>query len=103
VQESVASPVDLEEATVERDVSEQFGVVGDPERGEPLLELRSHRPLAADDQAPAGVALAQAGQDVGEHQGVLLALEAADAKGQELAGVGALVGLAGLGQVRLAD
>ena len=78
VQEYMAAPVELEQPAVKRDVTAQLTVIGKPA----LLNARQQRggevPLAAHDQTPARIPVAQQRQDVGEQQGVLLGIEPAD-------------------------
>lgn len=84
VQEGVTPPVELEQASVERDVATKLAVPGQAEFGEALLERGTHAAFSANDQAPAPVASAKEAQDVREQQRVLLGIEAADGQERQL-------------------
>jgi succinoglycan biosynthesis protein ExoA len=88
VQERVACAVQLEQPPVERDVAADLAVVGEPELLDARHEGIGQVALAAHDQPPACVPLAQQHEHLGEQQGILLGVEPPDC--EELEGLGVI-------------
>ena len=104
VQEHVAPPVEIEQASVERDVSAQLAVTGQPAPFDARLERGSEVPLTAHDETPSRIPLAQQREDVREEQRVLLGIEPPDGQKRQLRRiVGAASGLLAGVDVGLAD
>ena len=87
-------PVEPFEPIVHRDVPAKVRVFAHTEPIEPLHQLFPHWAVAADDQAPARIVLAEKRQHVGEQQWVLLALQPPDGEnGQLVRVIATLVGI----------
>ena len=90
VQEGMTAPVGVEQAAVEGDVAAQVARIGEPELTQALAEQAGHVSLSADDQTPAGVALAQQRNHLREQQGILFGVESSDRQqGEDVVVVGA--------------
>jgi succinoglycan biosynthesis protein ExoA len=92
VQEHVTRAVQIEQSSVERNVTPQLAVICEPELLDARAELVREVALAADDQPPARVAVAQQLEHVSEQQRVLLGVDPADREQAEPLGVVAAPG-----------
>lgn len=104
VQEHVALPVQLEQASVERNVPPQLAVVGQSELLDPSPQLRGEVSFSTYEQPPAGIPLAEEREHVGQQQRVLFGIDAPDGQQrQPIAVVGAVGGLGAGGDVGRTD
>ena len=85
VEEHLAFAVEGAQASVLGDVSAKLRVAVEAEFAEASPELLGERALSADDQTPAGIVLHQPSENVGQHQRVLLRVQAANTEHLQLA------------------
>ncbi len=83
VQERMATSVQVEQPTVEGDVTPELAGLSEPELCDSLAKGLREVALAAYDQAPAPLALAQASEHVGQQQGILLGVKPSDREQHE--------------------
>jgi len=92
----MTDPVEIEQTLAERNVAADLAVAREAEHAQPVAQRAREIALAADDESPARVTLAQQRERVGEQERVLLGVEAADAEQLERwSGVVAARALAG--------